>query len=144
MKRYSNAEEFMAVNNENFTKVTSGATLLKQSRDLGTGFGGGPIEEAERLSYVFLDLVNKCTDLMFGLSSSALNAKSGYKKAEAIGFREADGRVKDKEFAAVSGDIYMNHVKNYNDLTDIKDYLQMKRDDFEKSHYYYKQMMGRD
>lgn len=144
MKRYANIEEFRAINNDALQKVQEGAGQLRQSSELGQGFGSGPLEEAEKLSYVFLSLINTCTDLMFGLSSSALNAKTNYKKAEAVGFRTADGRVKDKEFAAVSTNEYVNYVKNYNDLTDLKEYLVMKREDFDKAHYYYKQMLRRD
>lgn len=142
MKRYESAEEFMAINKAEFERVQAGAQMLKSPQLMGQG--GMPLQEAERLSYVFLDLVNVCTNLSFGLSASALNAKAARNKAEAIGFREADGRVKDKEFAAVSSEEYLKQSQNYNDLTDISDYLKQKRENFEKSHFYYKHLMGRD
>jgi hypothetical protein len=140
MKRYESAEEFTAVNEELFSRVQAGASMLKSPSQLSQT--GMPLQEAERLSYLFLDLLNVCTNLQFGLSSSALNAKASLKKCEAIGYREADGRVKDKEFAAVSSDSYMEFTKNFNDLSDINEYLKQKRENFEKAHFYYKNLMG--
>lgn len=142
LKRYESAEEYMTLNQVDFERVQYGAKMLKNPSQLSQS--GMPIQEAERLSYVFLDLMNVASDLMFGLSASAANEKSAYKKAEAIGFREADGRVKDKEYAAVSNDNYLKHIRNHNDLTDIYDYLKQKHSDFEKNHFYYKHMMGRE
>lgn len=140
MRRYENADEFMSINGQVFNDIQAASQGLSSPTKLGAT--GMPLQEAERLAYVFLDLVNKCTDLMFGLSASAANAKSQYKKSEAIGFREADGRVKDKEFAAVSSDEYMRWQRNHNDLDDVYNYLKLKREDFEKAHFYYKHLMG--
>jgi len=142
MKKYFNKEEFLAVNNENFSYVRSGASLLKRPEQMG--MGGIPFAEAEQLSYTFLDLINKCSDLMLGLAASAADAKSRYKKAHALAFYRADGRVKDKEFAADMDDTYQREHTNHNDLSDLFEYLKMKREDFDKSHYYYKQMLKRD
>ena len=142
MKKYYNKAEFLSVNEENFNYVKGGASLLKRPEQMG--LGGIPLMEAEQLSYTFLDLINKCTDLMLGLSASAADAKSRYKKCHAQAFYQADGRVKDKEFAADMDENYQTQIQNYNDLNDIFEYLKMKREDFDKSHYYYKQMLKRD
>ena len=142
LKKYLNKEEFLSVNGENFTYVQQGASLLKRPEQLG--MGGIPYAEAEQLSYTFLDLINKCSDLMLGLAASAASAKSRYKKAHASAFYRADGRVKDKEFAADMDDAYQREHDNHDDLDDLFNYLKMKREDFDKAHYYYKQMLKRD
>jgi len=141
-KRYASSEEFLAVNKEKMDLVIQGASLLKSPSTMGAS--GMPLQEAEMLSYKFLDLMNKCTDLLFGISSSALNAKSARNKAEALCYLESDGRVKDKEFKASTDESYLKFSKNYNDLDDIKTYLTYKREDFEKNHYYYKNIANRD
>jgi len=140
MRKYDNADEFMSLNSEKFGNIQIAGQALSSPSKLSTT--GMPLQESERLSYVFLDLVNQCTDLLFGLSASAAIAKSKYKKEEAIAYRVADGRVKDKEFTAVSGDEYMKWLQNHADLSDIHAYLSMKHADFEKAHFYYKQLMG--
>lgn len=142
MKKYLNKDEFLAVNGENFNYIKEGASLLKRPEQMG--MGGLPFAEAEQLSYTFLDLINKATDLMLGLGASAADAKSRYKKAYARAFYDADGRVKDKEQAADMNSQYQIETTNHNDLNDIFDWLKMKREDFDKCHYYYKQMLKRD
>jgi len=141
-KRYASSEEFLALNKETMDMILRGSSLLKSSSSMGAL--GMPLQEAESLSYQFLNLMNKCTDLLFGLSSSVLNAKASSKKSEAICFIESDGRVKDKEFKAISDETYLKFLKNYNDLDDIKSYLVQKHGDFEKNHYYYKNLSSRD
>lgn len=142
MKSYLNKEEFMSVNEQNYKFVLEGASLLKRPEQMG--LGGLPLAEAEQLSYTFLDLINKATDLMLGLAASAARAKSRYKKCHASAFYRADGRVKDKEFAADMDENYQREHGNYDDLDDLFNWLKMKREDFEKAHYYYKQMLKRD
>ena len=142
MKKYLNKDEFLSVNKEVFEYVTSGSSLLKRPEQMG--LGGIPYAEAEQLSYVFLDLINKSSDLMLGLAASAADAKSRYKRAYAVAFYRADGRVKDKELAGDMDADFQRETTNHNDLDDVFNYLKMKREDFDKAHYYYKQMLKKD
>ena len=117
-------------------EVKRASSQLQGYSELGQS--GMPLAEAERLSYRYLYLMNITTDLLLGVSSSVGNAKANRNKTEALQFRAADGKVKDREHAAASSDEYIEAARNYNDLNDLYEYLKQKHDDFEKNHWYYK------
>lgn len=136
MKRYRTVQEFIALNNSRLEEVKRASSDLRGTDQIGVS--GMPLAEAERLSYRFLYLMNICTDLLFGVSASVGNAKANRNKIEALQFRSSDGKVKDREHAALSSEEFIEAARNYNDLNDLYDYLKMKHDDFEKNHWYYK------
>jgi hypothetical protein len=138
MKKYSSYTEFQQQNDVHLQQVVNAKTKLKSVSDLA--MTGQALTESESLAFEFLNLSQICTDLMFGLSSSVLDAKAEYKRVEGIFFRENTKSAADKAKLVQADDQYVKANQTFNDLTDLLEYLQGKKKDFETAHYYYRAM----
>ena len=138
--RYKDSAEFQSINQEKFTQILSAPTKLKSLNQIAES--GFALAEAERLTFEFLQLSSLCSDLLFGLSASVLDAKEKIKQVEGMFFRD----MTVKTSAVDKGNLvhclprYMEADKNYNDLTDLADYIAMKKKDFDSAHYHYREI----
>lgn len=136
MLRYSSYEDFKTRNEKNFSLVFVARTKLKSNSDMG--IGGQALTEAEGLSFEFLNLSSLVTDLMFGLSASVLDAKAKLKEIEGIFFRENTKSAADKAKLIAAEPNYIAATQNFNDLTDLQEFLLNKKKDFEAAYYHYR------
>lgn len=134
--RYDSFDQFFRLNKENFKKVQNAKTSLKSPQELG--MTGNALCEAERLSYEFLNLKSIVSDLMFGLGASVLDAKHSIKVKTAIAYRNTEGPQGDKKISVEADQLVVKAVETYNDLLDLKEYLDHKYSDFESIHFHYK------
>lgn len=141
MKIYKSFEEFYASNADGFDKVLRAKTELKSPMECAQT--GSAIVEAERLSYVFLNYKSLVTDLKLGLSASVLIAKDNMKAVRAELFKQSSEKAANaKERDVESHPKYIEAAKIYSQLNDIKEYLDLKHQDFDSCHYYYKNIAG--
>lgn len=116
---------------------------LKSMSELGeTGFA---LAEAERLTFEFLKLSSSCSELLFGLGASVGDAKSSMKQIEGMFYRDLTSKTSaaDKSKLVQCLPSYMEADRNYNDLLDLKEYLEMKKKDFDSAYYYYRDLNNR-
>jgi len=141
-QKYKNAEDFMNMNDVDFKEIQSAKTnFLSLSQLMETGNALG---ESERLSFVFLNLAHKVTDLRLGLTSSLLDAQGNVKTVEGLLFRSVDAKSaaeKNKIIPAMQD--YVDASSKANDLKDISEYLNNKHADFMSAHVYYKNISSR-
>lgn len=143
MRKYKCYDEFYHHNQVRFDAVQKAAAMLKAPDQLGNDPSLGlAIAEAEKLSHFFLQCANTVTDLMFGVSASVLDAQANVNSVEGLLYGQKTGGATDRNRAVVSDPIYLDAVKHQNDLTDLKKYLEHKREDFMANHYYYKGLVG--
>jgi hypothetical protein len=141
--RYKDSAEFHSANKDKFESVLKASTKLKSMRELGeTGFA---LSETERLTYEFLNLSSTCSDILFGLSASVLDAKEKLKQIEGMFFRDLTVKTSaiDKAKLVHCLPQYMESDKCYNDLLDLKEYIEMKKRDFDSAHYYYRELANK-
>jgi len=137
--RYGSFDQFFRLNMENFQRVQAARTKLISPAELG--MTGSATIEAEKLSYLFLNLLSTTSDLMFGLSASVLDAKHDIKTQTAIAYREMGKKPQGEKKIEVEADIrVVTANQKYNDLLDLKEYLSNKYSNFETTHYYYKNL----
>lgn len=138
-RKYKNYEDFYAQNQKNFDCVQMAAAKMKSVNELSQT--GSALAEAEKLTFDFLNLSSLCSDLLFGLSSSVLDAKSDYKRVEGIFHRASEEKsVAAKEKLCQCDPDYIETSKRFNELTDIFEYITNKKRDFESAYYYYRNM----
>jgi hypothetical protein len=140
MRKYKTYSEFEELNKHQFGGVRLAVTQLKSPDKLGAD--GLALAETEKLSHFFLNAANVCTDLMFGISASCLDAQANVNSTEGLIYGQKVGGATDRNRAVACDPVYLQSVKDYNDLQDLKKYLEMKRDDFMANHYYYKGLAG--
>lgn len=136
--RYDSFDQFFRLNKEDFQKVQKAKTSLKSPQELG--MTGNALCEAERLAYEFLNLKNLVSDLLFGLGASVLDSKHDIKVKTAIAYRNTEGPQGDKKVFVEADTLVIKSVQTYNDLVDLKEYLDHKYSDFESVHFYYKHL----
>lgn len=137
MRKYKNYQEFYSLNQARFDAVQGMAALLKSPKDMSaTGF---VLAEAENLEHLFLNGANSVTELMFGLSASVLGAETNMNNVEGLLYGQKSGNATDKRNAVACDPQYVLASEAYQELKDLKDYLEQKRDDFMANHYFYKQ-----
>lgn len=136
MNKYSSYGDFQEKNNANLCLILQAKVKLKSVSELA--MGGQALTDSESLAFEFLNLSHICTDLMFGLSSSVLDAKAESKNVEGVFFRESPKSAADKAKLVQCEDAYIKATHIFNDLTDLLEYLQNKKKDCESAHYYYK------
>lgn len=138
--RYKNSAEFQSQNEERFKLILSASSKLKSISQVSES--GFALTESERLTFEFLNLSTLCSDLLFGLSASVLDAKEKIKQIEGMFFRDLTVKTSavDKSKLVHCLPSYMEADKDYNDLTDLFDYISMKKKDFESAYYYYRDM----
>lgn len=139
MNKYKSFQEFATVNREKFAVVQMLGAKLKAPRDLGKETGGLLLAEAEELEHLFLNGAGACTDLMFGISASVLDAKAQSENTYGLLYGQKSGNATDKKNQVESDPIYTGTLSAYHELEDLKKYLERKRDDFMANHYFYKQ-----
>lgn len=138
MRTYSDATAYLKMNEKNFSLVQqASANLLSQDE---IGMSGDAINKAESLSYEFLKLANIATDLMLGLASSVNKAKSKVKTTTGLLFREMEGSAASKKELIPSTQGWVEATNTEAELSDLKDYIEGKKEDFMANHYYYKQL----
>ena len=137
-KQYKNSIDFHTQNQIEFDKVRTASTKLKSMSELS--IGGSALYESEKLTFEFLNLSSVCSDLLFGLGSSVGDAKSKIKQIEGIFFRDLKTKTPaaDKVKLVQCLSSYIEADQNYNDLNDLKDYIEMKKKDFDSAYYYYR------
>lgn len=111
---------------------------LKSPQELG--MSGDAIIESEKLAYHYLNLRNLVSDLLFGLSASVLDAKHDIKSQRALAYRDLTGAQGERNTMADADSKVIKANQKFNDLNDLMEYLRNKYDDFEKDHFYYKQI----
>lgn len=136
--RYESFDQFFRLNKDNFQKVQKARTSLKSPQELG--MTGSLLVEAESLAYQFLNLKNLVSDLLFGVGASVLDSKHNIKNQSALAYRELTGPQGERKMMVEAESIVVNANKKYNDLNDLKEYLENKYNDCENNHYYYKQI----
>lgn len=136
--RYESFDQFFRLNQDNFKRVQIARKELKSPQELG--MMGDMIMQAEKLTYHYINLRSLVSDLLFGVTASVLDAKHGIKTQEAIVFREIEGKQGDKKILLEADQRVIQANQKYNDLLDLKDYLELKWKDFDTSHYYYKNL----
>lgn len=142
-KRYRDSAEFHSQNKAEFERVLSASTKLKSLSELGaTGFA---LQEAEKLTFDFLNLSSLCSELLFGLSGSMYDSKSKIKQCEGIFFRDMSVKTSaaDKAKLVHCTPSYIEADRCYNDLLDLVEYIQMKKKDFDSAYYYYRDISSR-
>lgn len=137
-KRYVSSESFYEQNKDAFEEILGAKVKLKSMSELSQT--GMALAAAEGLCFDFLNLKNKVSDLMFGLSASVNDAKVHYKELEGLFFRDSGVKTSaaDKSKLVQAFPQYVEAHKNFNDLTDLLEFLQMKRADFDSAYYYYR------
>jgi hypothetical protein len=138
--RYKDSAEFQNAHEKKFESILSATTKLKSSSQISES--GFALVETERLTYEFLNLSAVCSDLLFGLSASVLDAKAKMKQIEGMFFRDLTVKTSaiDKAKLVHCLPQYIEADKNYNDLTDLADYILMKKKDFDSAHYHYREL----
>lgn len=136
--RYESFDQFFRVNSESFKQVQSAKTQLKSPQQLG--MSGNAIIESEKLAFHFLNLENLVSDLLFALGASVLDAKHDIKNQMGLAYRDLSGSATERSKLIESDERVIKAHNKYNDLHDLEDYLKNKYSDFEKNHYYYKQL----
>ena len=81
-RRYISSDGFYSQNTTDFESVVQAKTKLLSLSQLGET--GMALSTAEGLCFDFLNLRNKCADLLFGLSASVSDSKVRYKEIEGI------------------------------------------------------------
>jgi hypothetical protein len=143
MKKYKTYDEFYQHNRDKFDTLQKAAAMLKAPDKLGQDPTFGlAMAEAEKLAHFFLNCANATTDLMFGVSASVLDAQALVNSTEGVLYLQKTGGATDRNRAVASDAIYLETVKHHHDLTDLKKYLEHKREDFMSNHYYYKGLCG--
>ena len=138
MQKYKNFQEFQSINQTKFATVQALGAKLKAPKDLGKE-GGFLLAEAEELEHLFLNGAGACTDLMFGLSASVLDAKAHAENQYGLLYGMKSGNATDKKNQVDSDPIYLAALAPMHELEDLKKYLERKHDDFMANHYFYKQ-----
>ena len=137
--RYLSFDDFYSRNQAAFQSVLAARGNMQSPQELG--MSGQALLESERLSYVFLNFADLCSELQFGLSASVLDAKQDYRDASANFMRESGEKsVKAKEVMLFSDETYKKEVKRYNGLFDLSEYLDKRHSNFMACHYYYKNL----
>jgi hypothetical protein len=143
MRKYGTYNDFFQANKDQFETLQKAAAMLKSPDKLGADPSlGMAMAEAEKLSHFFLACANRATDLLFGVSASVLDAQAYVNSVEGTIYGQKTGGATDRNRAVASDTIYLQSVQNYNDLVDLKKYLEFKRDDFYANHHYYKHLVG--
>lgn len=143
MRKYKSYEEFYSANQARFDAVQKAAALLKSPTQLGNDSAMGlAMAEAETLSHFFLSVANSTTDLLFGVSASVLDAEASVSSTEGVLYGQKSGGATDRNRAVASDTVYLSMVQNFNDLKDLKSYLERKHEDMMSNHYYYKGLVG--
>lgn len=140
MRKYVSYADFHSVNQVKFEVVQRAVAQLKGPDKLG--IDGMALAETEKLSHFFLNMANVCTDLMFGISASVLNSLAAVNSTEGTLYLQKVGGATDRNRAVTCDPIYIQVTNQYNELVDLKKYLENKRDDFMADHYYYKGLAG--
>lgn len=142
-KRYVSSEDFYNKNQNDFEAVVQAKAKLMSSSELSQT--GMALTVAEGLCFDFLNLKNKVSDLMFGLSASVSDAKVEYKRIEGMYFRDSGVKTSaaDKTKLVQAFPEYVEAHKNFNDLEDLLDFLKMKHADFEGAYYYYRDVVSK-
>lgn len=142
-KRYKDSLDFHNNHQEKFDLIISASSKLKSMNQLGET--GNALGEAERLTFEFLHLGTICSELLFGLTGSTLDAKSKIKQTEGIFFRDLSVKTSaiDKAKLVQCLPAYMEADRCYNDLLDLSEYIAMKKKDFEAAYYYYRDLSNR-
>ena len=142
-KRYKDSVEFHNQNQIEFDRVRSATSKLKSMTELGVS--GFAIAEAEKLTYEYLNLSSVCSDLLFGLGASVLDAKSRYKQIEGMFFRDLSVKTPaaDKVKLVQCLPTYIQADQDYNDLLDLKEYIENKKKDFDGAYYYYRDIANK-
>jgi len=138
--RYDSFDQFFRLNEERFKRVQAARKELKSPQELG--ITGNALAESEKLAYHYLNLKNLVSDLLFGIGASVLDAKHLVKVQTAVAYRAAVGPVSEKKIMIEASPIVEAAVEKFNDLGDLKDYLENKREDFETCYYYYRKVSG--
>lgn len=113
---------------------------MKSPQELG--LSGQATLEAHRLSYVFLNFANLVTELRFGVIASLMDAKQGYRNANAQFMRSSNKSVTANKELVYADEVYQREHKKYNDLFDLNEYLEKRYEGFMATHYYYKKLSG--
>lgn len=142
-RRYISSDDFYSQNTTDFESVVQAKTKLLSLSQLGET--GMALSTAEGLCFDFLNLRNKCADLLFGLSASVSDSKVRYKEIEGIYFRDHGVKTSaaDKSKLVQAYPEYVEAHKHFNDLTDLYEFIQMKRADFEAAYYYYRDIASK-
>lgn len=138
MQKYKSYQDFYTINKAKFDVIQMSAAKLKAPRDLGKE-SGMLLAEAEELEHFFLNAGGAVSELMFGLSASVLDAETNMNNVDGLLFSQKSGNATEKRAAVACDQQYLQAAAMYHELKDLKDYLERKREDFEKNHYFYKQ-----
>lgn len=138
MKKYKTYLEFESLNSEKLNMIQQSVRMLKSPDKMGEE--GFILPEAEKLEHLFLTMVNTCSDILFGLSASVLDAQANVNSTEGLLYSKMEGGATDRNRKVACDSVYLEVVKHFNDLTDLKKYLEHKREDFMSNHYFYRAM----
>lgn len=142
LRKYENAESFLHENEMDFSEIQSAKTHYLSLAQLSES--GNALGKAEELSFIFLNLSHKVTDVRLGLTSSVLTAESNIKTTEGLLYRQVDAKsVAEKKIIIPSLQGYVDAQSRHNDLKDILEYLKNKHENFVAAHVYYKNIASR-
>lgn len=143
MIKYKTFDEFQKLNDAKMNIVQQAAGMLKSPDQIGLDPTGSlAIAETEKLAHFFLTVANHCTDLLFGVSASVLDAQANVNAVEGTLYGQKTGGATDRNRLVACDPQYMVATQNFNDLKDLQKYLEMKREDFISNHHYYKHLIG--